>query len=634
MNDESKSHACPRCGAALSANQAGGLCPRCLLIAGVNSTCSRIDMGPTRSEATPSTTDAEVTALFPELELHGVVGRGGMGVVYKARQPSLDRFVALKLLTAPGSNAKAFAERFTREARALARLTHPHIVTVHEFGERHGRFFLLMEFVDGLNLRQLLDQRNVSPAVALQIVPKICEALQFAHDAGIVHRDIKPENILIDRHGRVKIADFGIAKLVDPASNDFALTGAADRVGTPHYMAPEQVEHARSVDHRADIYSLGVVFYELLTGELPLGRFAAPSRKVQIDVRLDEVVLRALEKEPEARFQRASDVRTEVETIAASPALPGSQHRSARRHWGWAAATIALLFAGSLAFFVLPPSKRHDANTADRFQEARKLTEYPQRLDIGKADEACVAWLRALHNEQPEELSRLADSPQYPRASKAWFSDQQRRDPEGWSKYKLALAKATILETDLPSAGTAQVLVQLGLEAGDARDAYCTIAMKQGKEGWRFVREQRWPTLAAARAQLQTAKSDGMPRPTLEGQPAVVVRSYPVSGATDIAPGEIEIAVTFSKAMQEGSFTWAVEWAGSVPEIGERPAFTADHRTCVLKATLAPGRTYAFRLNGSNQNFKDENGNPALPYLLTFSTRDQPQEPPKPGTSG
>ena len=157
-------------------------------------------------------------------------------------------------------------------------------------------------------------------------MPQICDALQFAHEAGIVHRDIKPENILLDAKGRVKIADFGLAKLLGDAGPQH-LTGTHQVMGTLHYMAPEQWERPRHVDHRADIYSLGVVFYEMLTGELPLGRFAPPSEKVQVDVRLDEVVLRALEKEPERRYQHASDVKTDVERITARPAGGSTRHR-------------------------------------------------------------------------------------------------------------------------------------------------------------------------------------------------------------------------------------------------------------------------------------------------------------------
>jgi serine/threonine protein kinase len=242
---------------------------------------------------------------FPHLEILELLGQSGMGVVYKARQPKLDRLVALKILPPETGRDPAFAERFAREARALAKLTHPRIVGIYDFGQSDGLFYLLMEYVDGVNLRSLLRQGRLKPEEALRIVPQICEALQDAHEEGVVHRDIKPENILLDRKGRVKIADFGLAKLLGPKTSDSVLTGSRQVMGTPHYMAPEQMEKPLQVDHRADIYSLGVVFYEMLTGELPLGRFDPPSRKVAVDGWLDGVILRALEKEPERRYQQS-----------------------------------------------------------------------------------------------------------------------------------------------------------------------------------------------------------------------------------------------------------------------------------------------------------------------------------------
>jgi predicted Ser/Thr protein kinase len=274
--------------------------------------------GPYSPAPTPPSLE-EVARQFPQLEIIDLLGQGGMGIVYKARQPRLDRFVALKILPAEASCDPAFAERFAREARALAKLTHPTIVAVYDFGESDGRFYLLMEFVDGVNLRQLLRERRLKPEEALQVVPQICAALQYAHDQGVIHRDIKPENILLDKKGQVKIADFGLAKLIGRNASDSALTGSQQVMGTPHYMAPEQMEKPLAVDHRADIYSLGVVFYEMLTGELPLGRFAPPSQKVHVDVRLDEVVLRTLEKEPDRRYQHASDVKSDVEAIGEAP---------------------------------------------------------------------------------------------------------------------------------------------------------------------------------------------------------------------------------------------------------------------------------------------------------------------------
>jgi tRNA A-37 threonylcarbamoyl transferase component Bud32 len=266
----------------------------------------------------------EVSALaeqFQQLEDIELIGQGGMGAVYKARQKQLDRMVALKILPDARAESGAFAERFMREARSLAKLNHTNIVTVYDFGHTEsGLCYFIMEFVEGANLRDVIETGKLSPLEALAIIPQICEALQYAHQEGIVHRDIKPENILMDKKGRVKIADFGIAKLLDNPDEQFTLTQAGHKMGTPHYMAPEQIEHPHQVDHRADIYSLGVVFYEMLTGELPLGKFEKPSYKVHIDIRLDDVVLRTLEKEPNRRYQHASEVKTDVETIATEKA--------------------------------------------------------------------------------------------------------------------------------------------------------------------------------------------------------------------------------------------------------------------------------------------------------------------------
>ena len=282
------------------------------------------------SEAQPTLPPEQIAPYFPQLEILDCLGRGGMGVVYKARQKALNRLVALKLLAPERLQDTRFAERFTREAQALAALNHPNIVTVHDFGQAGGYYYLLMEFVDGLNLRQLMRARKFTPEEALAIVPPLCDALQFAHDRGIVHRDIKPDNLLLDQAGRLKVADFGIAKLMGTVSGggDAGRSAAPENatqaaVGTPGYSAPEQKTDPQRVDHRADIYSLGVVFYELLTGELPGKKIEPPSKKVQTDVRLDEVVLRALENKPELRFQQVSQVKTCLATIAETP-LGGS----------------------------------------------------------------------------------------------------------------------------------------------------------------------------------------------------------------------------------------------------------------------------------------------------------------------
>ena len=309
---------CPRCGKPTANGELADLCPACLLAQGLET-----DPGAARPRFDPPPLD-RIARLFPQLESLRLLGTGGMGAVYQARQPGLDRWVALKVVPAASGAETAFQERFNREARALARLSHPNIVTVHEFGQVEDLHYFIMEFVDGTNLRQLERAGRLSPREALQIIPQICDALQYAHDEGVVHRDIKPENLLIDRKGRVKIADFGLAKILDPQADSAAarLTMEGQVMGTPHYMAPEQLEKPLAVDHRADIYSLGVVLYEMLTGDLPLGKFAPPSRKVELDVRLDEVVLRALENDPTRRYQQAGEVKTRLQSIADSAPDP------------------------------------------------------------------------------------------------------------------------------------------------------------------------------------------------------------------------------------------------------------------------------------------------------------------------
>jgi serine/threonine protein kinase len=343
--------ACPRCGAPLAARTTpGGMCARCLLAAAKDEPAS--EPGPV-AEAPRPPTPAELAPHFPGLAIEALIGRGGMGAVYRARQTALERTVALKVLHAHVAERPGFSERFGREARTLARLDHENLVTVHEFGHTGPWFYFVMEHVDGPGLRQMLEARSVSPREALGLVAQICDALQYAHDQGVVHRDIKPENILVDRRGRVRILDFGLSKLVGLEGR--GLTHSHLVMGTPQYMAPEQWTKPLSVDHRADIYSLGVVFYELLTGELPVGPYQAPSKRVALDVRLDEVVLRTLEREPEQRFQNASEVKTRVEAIGRSPAPVRAREVGPRKRHGdaplyWVLGAI-LAFALAMAVF-------------------------------------------------------------------------------------------------------------------------------------------------------------------------------------------------------------------------------------------------------------------------------------------
>ena len=255
-----------------------------------------------------------VQSQLVDYELMESLGRGGMGAVFRARQVKLDRQVAIKVLLPPPGEVEGWSERFQREAQALARLVHPGIVSVHDFGQVEDLAWIVMELVDGADLRQMLADGRLPQAEALAIVPALCEALQYAHDQGVVHRDIKPENVLFDCFGGVKLVDFGLAKLSGDAGS-LQLTRTHQAMGTPRYMAPEQLERPREVDHRADLFSLGVIFYEMLTGHVPAGVVEPPSRVAGVDAGIDDVVLSALEREPGRRPQSAADIERQLKGV-------------------------------------------------------------------------------------------------------------------------------------------------------------------------------------------------------------------------------------------------------------------------------------------------------------------------------
>jgi len=287
---------CPRCGTAVPESllrRLGGACSKCLF----------------EFAGEPDLPE------FPNLEILGPLGKGGMGVVYKARQTRLNRTVAVKVLSERLMEEPQFIERFEREAAAMALLSHPNIVAIHDSGVHGGIPYLVMEYVEGTPLRKLLGKGPIEPRRALDIAASLCDALRYAHGRGVIHRDIKPENILIDKDGRVKVADFGLARLTHDETTPITLTGA--RLGTPSYMSPEQVERSAKIDHRADLYALGVVLYELLTGGLPIGHFKPPSKVVDVDHGIDRLVLRLLEKLPDSRPQSAAEAQAEIVRLRA-----------------------------------------------------------------------------------------------------------------------------------------------------------------------------------------------------------------------------------------------------------------------------------------------------------------------------
>ncbi len=254
--------------------------------------------------------------LLPQYHIECLLGRGGMGAVYKGSQVALEREVAVKLLPSEVAADESFVARFKREAKTLARLQHPGIVAVHDFGQTsEGHLYFIMEFVNGTDLHKLIRGPGLNAAQSLEIVTQVCDALQYAHGRGVMHRDIKPANVLLTLDGRAKLADFGLARPVEEDSG--AMTRSDIVMGTPDYIAPEQMYG--TPDHRADLYSLGVMLYEMLTGRPPRGSWMPPSQKVQVDIRLDQVIIRALQEDPERRYQQASELKTDVEVIRTTP---------------------------------------------------------------------------------------------------------------------------------------------------------------------------------------------------------------------------------------------------------------------------------------------------------------------------
>ena len=382
MNAEKK--ICAECGAELTSDAPQGLCPKCLIKRGLESSVAAAPSSPeskavadptpiqryrniptgfkppnieTGADTTPgapagsgktiaiSTADILASSVgarvqyFGDYELLEEIARGGMGVVYKAKQTSLNRIVAVKMILAGQLASEADIRRFHTEAEAAANLQHPNIVAIHEVGEHEGRHYFSMDYVEGKNLAGLVREGPLPPTTAAQLVKTIAEAIQYAHQRGILHRDLKPQNVLMDEHDRPRVTDFGLAKRTGV---DSGLTQTGAVMGSPSYMPPEQAagQHDR-VGPASDVYSLGAILYELLTskapfvGETPLATLrkvleeepTSPSKlNSRVPPDLETICLKCLEKSPERRYATARAVAEELnrflndEPIQAKPA--------------------------------------------------------------------------------------------------------------------------------------------------------------------------------------------------------------------------------------------------------------------------------------------------------------------------
>ncbi len=294
---------CRSCDLPIDPDHALGLCPRCVLstaVDGLNQTDHPSLSRGQNAGRLPSLDDLNTqVAGFKFIEL---LGRGGSGWTFLALQKTLNRQVAVKVMHRDIGNEDAVTS-FRCEAESLAKLNHPRIVTVHDFGVSDSFMYLVMEYVAGPTLRQRLIRRPLTVPQSMEVASQICAGVQCAHQAGVLHRDIKPENILFesnDAASKIKVADFGIAKLLN-GTREESMTFTGVVAGTPFYMAPEQNHRNDPVGPRSDVYSIGVVVYEMLTGHLPLGRFPAPSKLVDCSRSIDIAVFQALQSQTDAR---------------------------------------------------------------------------------------------------------------------------------------------------------------------------------------------------------------------------------------------------------------------------------------------------------------------------------------------
>jgi serine/threonine protein kinase len=290
---------------------------------------------------------AQLAPLFPGYEIEFLIATGGMGAVYSAVQKSLDRTVAIKILPREFSKDAAFCASFEAEAKAMARLNHPNLISVYDFGEVDGMLYIIMEFVPGKSLFHSAHGIAIDPGEVIRLVTGICNGLAHAHSHGIIHRDIKPSNVLLDLDAHPKIGDFGLAH---PVGRNIA--EGEEIFGTPHYTAPEVVNAPQSVSHRTDIFSVGVLLHELLTGRLPGDHPQPASTIVHCDLRFDAIIRRATNPVPELRYASAEEIAKDLRAIAISsgPGIPHPPVRTVAHHPSLRRPTKAAPTQNSFAF--------------------------------------------------------------------------------------------------------------------------------------------------------------------------------------------------------------------------------------------------------------------------------------------
>ncbi len=479
---------CPNCGAEQPANSPEGLCPRCLMMNALGEptpapTELSTDASKDTGEWTPDPSDVTRTAqglqidrklpnnttirYFGDYELQDILGRGGMGVVYKALQVSLNRPVALKMIKAGVLADEAELKRFQNEAEAVALLDHAGVVPVYEVGEHEGQRYFSMKLVEGGNLSQQLASFKNNPRAAANLLVETAEAVHHAHMRGILHRDLKPANILIDAEGHPHVTDFGLARRVE---GHVEMTQSGAVLGTPAYMSPEQASGRRgSITTATDVYGLGAILYALLTGKAPFGgdsvvdtldavrnRLPEPPKNFNSNVPhdLETICLKCLDKDPRKRYASAHDIAVDLTNWLESRPIAARRVGPAERAWLWckrkpavaglAAAVVLAAVGGTVAVIAVQSRANRDLQASNKLlgkQRRRAEDNETQAIEAVKKFRDAVAneptlknspaledlrkrllkeplgffkslrdRLQADHDAQPKSLERLAQA--------------------------------------------------------------------------------------------------------------------------------------------------------------------------------------------------------------------------------
>jgi len=454
---------CERCGATIFADGPSGYCPACLLETGLN----LLKTGQTRSPALGE---------FGDYQLLEEIGRGGQGVVYRARQKSLNRIVALKVIALGHWATETHLKRFRREAEAAASLEHPCIVPIYEIGERDGACFFSMKFEEGGQLDQLVRGEGVSLRRAAEIIASLAHTVQYAHERGILHRDIKPGNILLDAQGQPHLADFGLARLVE---NESTVTRTLEVLGTPSYIAPEQAAgNTAEITSATDVYGLGAVFYQLLTGHPPFagGTTYETIRLVleteprnprlwnaKVDRDLATICLKCIEKDSGRRYRSAVALAEDLERWLRHEPIQARRAGILTRSRKWirrnptTAALIPLSIALLAAIGMLV------WNRAPKRAPAGIAVLPFESLDGDKAD---TAFVDGVHGEILSSLARVADLKVISRTSVMDYRGQRNTQKIGQALHVSYLLEGSVskaggrirLDTELIDTSTDQCL--------------------------------------------------------------------------------------------------------------------------------------------------------------------------------